>query len=789
MYYIIPLIFCVLAEAFDFIFFKKSNRKKHMLAITLILACFVDYAFIIFHYIISHYFMAGNNDAFPLASSIFLSLSLNTLCIMYFASREKKAKKVLRSCLIAIAAVFLVEIFFFNAKSITTDYKTAYIDHTQFKFVLDDKNNAAGYNSSKYAVVTNQCGISVSNIPEWTKGFSVQCKQDKNQRPIIVSALMKDNNFRNEFQLAGKKVTSTYGEDVKFSLYPYKQARAIEVKFNYVNIQAKVYGITVYNKLPYEFSSIRFIGILLIIFCISAIRSTKFASVTFDIKKNSHFWTIGILIAAWTLVSCLSMVSSRANQWAPTEYRTPIKYNSEAVDEMHVADNYGQLFDAIKKGQVYLDIKPDESLTDLNENDVYDKTYRENAKADYLFDHVYYNGKYYSYFGIVPVFTFYFPYEALTGYVPSMYQANIFFSLQSMFFFCLMLIEIILTYCKRPNFLLTILLIPATSVLCGAIYCLQYPNVYDIAVSSGTGYAFMSVFFGLLACRCKGMKKRGVLFFLSGLAFIMAIGSRPTAALMALILAPTYLHLLLGKQYNLKQKIMQAGLFLIPIFIGAIGLCYYNYLRFGSPFEFGAKWQLTISNMDSYKFRLTGIFSSIYHYFLTMPESRDYFPFFTYGVWSDGNYLMFNNVEQNIGVLMYPIIFLTFILLYRGVKNHEYNINLGTVTIVENRGYIIVSFVLAFFLAWMDFCYAGVSIRYTFDFIPLLLLVASVLILQNCTLTGFRYHLAVFSIVATFILQFFLQFDGHIMGNCYSSLILAHPQIEEILERTLIFWQ
>ena len=80
-------------------------------------------------------------------------------------------------------------------------------------------------------------------------------------------------------------------------------------------------------------------------------------------------------------------------------------------------DAYMQQLDAFAKGQVYLDLDVNPDLETLP--NPYDKTEREKMDVDYHWDRAYYNGKYYSYFGLAPLFMVYYPIYLVTGMLPT----------------------------------------------------------------------------------------------------------------------------------------------------------------------------------------------------------------------------------------------------------------------------------------------------------------------------------------------------------------------------------
>lgn len=86
--------------------------------------------------------------------------------------------------------------------------------------------------------------------------------------------------------------------------------------------------------------------------------------------------------------------------------------------ELGNTDPYVQLTDALfVKHQLNLDLWVDPALQQLD--NIYDRTERDSKKVQYYWDHAFYNGKYYCYYGLAPVILIYGPIYLWTGMIPS----------------------------------------------------------------------------------------------------------------------------------------------------------------------------------------------------------------------------------------------------------------------------------------------------------------------------------------------------------------------------------
>ena len=214
------------------------------------------------------------------------------------------------------------------------------------------------------------------------------------------------------------------------------------------------------------------------------------------------------------------------------------------------------------------------------------------------------------------------------------------------------------------------------------------------------------------------------------------VGSRPTVAPCALMLAPAFVQILFNKEYKLNYKFSQAIAFVVPVMIGAVGLMYYNYIRFESPFDFGANYQLTVSNINANRVRISVIPIAIFHYLLQLPISKNVFPFFTYGFSALDNYQMYSYIEKNIGALVYPFLLLAVLMLPKAFRSHA--LEGQTEGRTETSAFVICGYALSLLILWADFCLGGVSVRYAQDFMAMLT-VASLIVIMNVVTPERKY--------------------------------------------------
>jgi hypothetical protein len=504
---------------------------------------------------------------------------------------------------------------------------------------------------------------------------------------------------------------------------------------------------------------------------LSGIKIFSVYKVSFQPERLSH--TLSVLIMAFlcTLSSAL---------YFPPKQET-IEYNSDT--DYSTFDPYVQVFDAFQKGQVFLDIEASPELEQLD--NVYDSGERADSDIPFKWDFAYYNGHYYCYFGIAPVITFYYPFYWITGKLPALSLSVPFFAILATFFICMTIQAMARLLVHKPNLILMLISMPASVGCAGIYYIMNYADKYCLPLASGLCYLFLCLWMGLYAYCAENKKIKLIFFIISGISLGLCFASRPSMALGAAVLIPLFLGILFCKKQKLSFRLIQASCFVVPLTAGICGIMWYNNVRFGSPLDFGASYQLTVSDIHANKIRLSGIFPAIYHFFLQIPKPRITFPFFESQFYSLNNYGSYTYIADAIGAFSYPMIVLGALLLPVSLKRYG-TISSHGVTQLQRNSFIVVCFIMALFIAWQDFCLGGVINRYIIDIMPLMVLGSVMAILYKTRKPSeckYLYILCGISIAVTFCISWLMSVE---LKDC--SLSRYCPNLFDILEDLLIFW-
>jgi hypothetical protein len=382
---------------------------------------------------------------------------------------------------------------------------------------------------------------------------------------------------------------------------------------------------------------------------------------------------------------------------------------------------YNRLTEALLHGQTSLLVKPSPRLLALR--DPYDPVANNNFRYH---DAILYRGKYYLYWGLAPVMLAYLPFRAFSGQYLNDATACATFASLGLLFFALLVAAI-----RNDRFPKASPWIAVSLVLLGAFasmipFVLRRPLVYEAAVTCGyflTAVFYYTAYHGAF----RNTLKLGWLAA-AGVALGLCFLCRPDLTICALVLATACL------MYARAGKRFWAALALSfgPLLACIVIQAFYNYARFGSPTEFGLRYQLAGIYMPDYVFFSIprGLCSALFYLF-SIPIVSPVFPFVTassnglVGPLYTAEMALAPSIpnfgfEQVIGVpVATPLLLLLVLVPFLGSrafgrKLHVFVLSLLAATL------ILVAFMCVGFSATM---------RYEVDFLPMLLVVLSIVVL------------------------------------------------------------
>jgi len=459
-----------------------------------------------------------------------------------------------------------------------------------------------------------------------------------------------------------------------------------------------------------------------------------------------------------------------------------------------VYQQYGALAHSLLNGRLDLEADPPAELLALD--NPYDAGARDAAQInDIHWDHAFYNGRYYVYFGIVPCLLFQLPFEALTGiqnlaYAPCMVLLGLIFLAAC---FCVVG-QAVRRWFPQASAAAYLLAVAAIALGSQFYYLLLRPYIYEYAILCGAALLMLGLWLWLSAASTP-VEKRGALvvkLVFGSLCVALVAGCRPQMELFAVLCLPIFWpQYIRQKRLRSKQGITEAIAFVLPVILVALGLMAYNAARFGSPFDFGANYNLTSNDMTHRGFRIGRMAPALFTYFLSLPVVQAVFPYLA-GTKMQTNFMGMTITEVFYGgaLVSLPLLwaFAALPLLRRRMARQK-----------DLRAMVLLPVLLAVILAALDCQMAGVLYRYLSDYLtPLLFAAALVWLWAESALAPRVQAAASGSILHT--VQHMLQgamLAAVAVGICYSfcvyfaaepGLLGQNPALYQNVSRLVQFW-
>ena len=291
------------------------------------------------------------------------------------------------------------------------------------------------------------------------------------------------------------------------------------------------------------------------------------------------------------------------------------------------SQQYAELARAMAKGQLYLDETPPDWLQNMD--DPYDKGARDELQKEtgeeYLFDVAYHDGKYYVYFGVVPVLLFYLPCYLTTGAdFPT--AIGVLIAVIMFVLGCSALLDRFARYhFKRVSLGLYLLLQIPLVMCCGILYLLKFPTFYSLPIALALAFSVWGLYLwmrGRASARPCG-------WYLGGsLCMAMVAGCRPQLLVISLVAFPLFWRAYITKRKILTRRgAVEFACLIAPYLVVAAGIMLYNHARFGSFTDFGANYNLTVNDMTKRGWNIGRLAPALFAYFLQPPTVTGVFPF------------------------------------------------------------------------------------------------------------------------------------------------------------------
>lgn len=601
---------------------------------------------------------------------------------------NKKIGKILLFIIISI----MLELIVFNYGAIRT-LINGNEKYVEYKLDISTENN-------KYNHV-----LTIENLNDVVTSININYKE--NYEDIV----KYETYFISEDDNSYKKISDKYmlanKDNTYIQLDTRTKARELKIIFQ-TEKQLDIDSIVI-NHINLNISIIRILLIFAIINLIYYIKTKKI----YKIEYNKYSKKQSILI--YTILELIIILIAFYYVQETDILEGKMKKNEILYQEQIMQT------ESLLSGSVELLVKPSEEL--INLLDPYNPGLRKENNVDFMYDTAYYNGNYYSYFGIAPIITLIIPIKIIFNIYLPLNIYTLLFVLLSLFLIFLVYKKIVDKYIKKVslfNFILGFI----TILFGSSLLLLLRGEKYDIVCASGIMFFLLTMF--LLLDLNEKSKYRRLKLAVAGISTGLIVLSKPSYILYYIIIGYLLVNYFKNKELKIKIRIIDVLVYLIPLILLGILQMGYNYARFDSIFEFGAKYQLTSYNMN---YAMTPTFGKILEgigkYIFTLPIINIFeFPFVVPNFDTTNtalNELCYQN--KLVGLIAIPVVW--GILLIGELKN-----NIKTKEDRNLINLIRISLIVVIVFIVINTASAGICDAYSIEFKIIAVIFATIIWLK-----------------------------------------------------------
>lgn len=495
---------------------------------------------------------------------------------------DDKMRKVMILIVICLCSLFL-EIFVFNFRHwASVNNEVVSINPTRLGTGYIDNGNGT------YTIGEGNLDISLENIDRILSNACIDINilnlNENENVSITVWQSVTDESHKMYYGLPEREIWTNEARSTYMTYHLYGKCTALNV-VPVLNIGRIVsFEIKLNPVIPIFFSWERVLAVFLSLIFVYLLRP---ASALHKITYNSlNYRNKNFLIVIFFVFQAFVC-------WKMTTINPVFQW--ERGDNQQ---QYQKLTEAFVEGSFSLLDEPTESLKQME--NPYDYDYRQIVMSEsgewYKWDHAYYEGKYYVYFGVVPVVLFYLPVYLITG----AHLANHTMVFITSLLFLLGLIgvfdELIKKWFHKISVAVWFLLMELVIAGSGVIYITKRPDLYTVPIFLGLAFGLLGFWCFLKAGQEEKVSSRHIVW--GSLFTALIAGCRPQL----FVFVSFFIILFACKLFDVKQRnkaeIKEIAIsFLMPMIMVAVLLMLYNYIRFGSVLDFGANYNLTFNDM------------------------------------------------------------------------------------------------------------------------------------------------------------------------------------------------
>lgn len=442
---------------------------------------------------------------------------------------------------------------------------------------------------------------------------------------VRATVFAQDEGNSYTYQLGeGRVLLGVLPENAWMKIYPYGKVKNLYIRLETANqrgeaaagamgeLVCRIDGIELNGRMPFTFRPLRACLVFCVLLLFWGLREkaawTKISFTVQEGDRRGRRKRLAFVVCYTVALLVLAAFFVRIN---------PACQKNLAL---HHAQ-YQELARALSEGEVSVGAA-DPALLEVE--NPYDTINLLANQIHYQADYAYYDGNYYVYFGIVPELLLYLPYYLLTGQDLSNYLAVFVFYAGFIVASAGLVYELMKRFFKKAPFYLygigVFMLVGSYSYF----YLLLRPDLYHVPIAASCMFTAAGLW-GYLAGLNRDRGK-APLYALGSLCLALTAGCRPQFVLFAVLAIPLFWREVFPKKRpgdpeSVERPGKRAGTLaalLLPYLPVAAGLMYYNAVRFGSPFDFGAAYSLTSNDMTHRGFNLERVLYGMW-YFLFQP--------------------------------------------------------------------------------------------------------------------------------------------------------------------------
>jgi len=551
---------------------------------------------------------------------------------------------------VALFVAFVAEATVFNFQH----YLKWFADTELYiKNVLVDKSKVIRASDGNFAEITSEDLKSVSikfkNLNKKVTSIFVDVPFDYSVVPTMTVLWADEEGTPRTFT---KKLYKGLPHENYTVLQPRGKVTELKVVISGLGLNRMIFQVALNKRIPFYFSGLRVFAVSFFIFVI-------FLLINKDFRAKISYYLFKYKFNPENKIQCriyvFSIILLILFSWICIYTSLPQSAVSTPPHQMY--NRY--LVDALIAGRTNLDYgNPEKMLEWERPYDHYWRYNNHSINTDWIWEWCYYKGKYYSHHGVVPAIILYVPHKLITGHYLSNHAGIFIFSAIAIVLLAMFWWFCVKKYMQESLFVFCLLSFLTLFFASGLYGIFIFTRFY--AIVQAAGFMFMVAGILLLFESVKNERVNHLKLFFACLCFALIAGCRPNMVLVSLLVP-----VILWQYKSLKLFSFIA----IPYIIVAIPLCYYNYIRFDSIFDFGFRYSFTDINHPSLALLnpigriMMTITYSLNYLFLPAKYSL-YFPFvecFPRPV-NDVTQGIFLFQESCVGIINFPIVFTLFYL-------------------------------------------------------------------------------------------------------------------------------